>query len=424
MPHREAPPAARRPGALRHLLLDDRPLPPRHHQPDRSSSAIGALAATLAAWGRGRLNWPMMEATIRQTLGISAMFLWIILAALCFSAVFDGSAPAGRSLASSRAGPQPWAILLMMQLLLHHHGMFLDDPRCWSSSPPLRAAGHRPRLRSVWCTVLYTITCQIAYVTPPFGYNLFLMRAMAPRRSTLPDICRSIVPFTLLMYPLPRARSSSSADRALAAAERRPSLTKNNRENDHDQPTLILEAGRPRRAGAVGASTLAAPYVKAQAPIEWRLPDLRAPRSRPTSSSPRSRHRQGGERRDGDRALYRDQLVPEGSSSARAAGHAGRGAVGRRLHGLAGRRRGLRRYFPFATLFSLDVPALFANYGLKEIWEEVLRRHRRDLARSGAWDPCNLGTTVPVKSLADLQGKRVYTFRPPAASSASSAWCR
>ena len=29
---------------------------------------------------------------------------------------------------------------------------------------------------------------------------------------------------------------------------------------------------------------------------------------------------------------------------------------------------------------------------------------------SGAWDPCNLGTTVPVKTLADLQGKRIFTF--------------
>ena len=35
----------------------------------------------------------------------------------------------------------------------------------------------------VWYGVLYTITCQIAYKTPPFGYNLFLMRAMAPPRS-------------------------------------------------------------------------------------------------------------------------------------------------------------------------------------------------------------------------------------------------
>jgi TRAP-type mannitol/chloroaromatic compound transport system permease large subunit len=47
--------------------------------------------------------------------------------------------------------------------------------------------------------VLYTVTCQIAYITPPFGYNLFLMRAMAPPEITLWDIYRSIVPFVILM---------------------------------------------------------------------------------------------------------------------------------------------------------------------------------------------------------------------------------
>ena len=52
---------------------------------------------------------------------------------------------------------------------------------------------------AIWFGVLYTITCQIAYITPPFGYNLFLMRAMAPREVTLIDIYRSIVPFVFLM---------------------------------------------------------------------------------------------------------------------------------------------------------------------------------------------------------------------------------
>ena len=47
--------------------------------------------------------------------------------------------------------------------------------------------------------VLYTITCQIAYMTPPFGYNLFLMRAMAPKEITLQDIYRSILPFVIIM---------------------------------------------------------------------------------------------------------------------------------------------------------------------------------------------------------------------------------
>ena len=47
--------------------------------------------------------------------------------------------------------------------------------------------------------MLYTITTQIAYMTPPFGYNLFLMRAMAPPEITLRDIYSSILPFVGVM---------------------------------------------------------------------------------------------------------------------------------------------------------------------------------------------------------------------------------
>ncbi|MCF6197653.1 MAG: TRAP transporter large permease subunit [Emcibacter sp.] len=51
----------------------------------------------------------------------------------------------------------------------------------------------------IWYGVLYTITTQIAYMTPPFGYNLFLMRAMAPKEVTLKDIYISIIPFVGVM---------------------------------------------------------------------------------------------------------------------------------------------------------------------------------------------------------------------------------
>jgi TRAP-type mannitol/chloroaromatic compound transport system permease large subunit len=36
-------------------------------------------------------------------------------------------------------------------------------------------------------------------MTPPFGYNLFLMRAMSPPEITLSDIYRSIIPFVAVM---------------------------------------------------------------------------------------------------------------------------------------------------------------------------------------------------------------------------------
>ena len=68
-------------------------------------------------------------------------------------------------------------------------------------------------------------------------------------------------------------------------------------------------------------------------------------------------------------------------------------------------------YFPFATRFSLDVPALFYKYGLKEICEEAYGEGN-DVSwlSAGSWDPCHFNTVEPIRSLADLKGKRVFTF--------------
>ncbi len=166
------------------------------------SSAVGATAATLAALVRGRLNRKVMEETVRKTLGISCMFMWIILAALCFGAVFDGigAARAIETLFITNWNLTPWEVLIMMQLSYLFMGMFLDDTAMLVIVAPLyvplvKILGFDP----VWYGVLYTITCQIAYMTPPFGYNLFLMRAMAPPEITLVDIYRSISPFVLVM---------------------------------------------------------------------------------------------------------------------------------------------------------------------------------------------------------------------------------
>ena len=166
------------------------------------SSAVGATAATLAALVKRRLNRKVMEETIRKTLGISCMFMWIILAALCFGAVFDGigAARAIESLFVTNWHLSPWEVLIMMQLSYLFMGMFLDDTAMLVIVAPLyvplvKVLGFDP----VWYGVLYTITCQIAYMTPPFGYNLFLMRAMAPPEITLADIYRSIFPFVLVM---------------------------------------------------------------------------------------------------------------------------------------------------------------------------------------------------------------------------------
>ncbi|MEY4982120.1 MAG: hypothetical protein RIR62_386 [Pseudomonadota bacterium] len=67
-------------------------------------------------------------------------------------------------------------------------------------------------------------------------------------------------------------------------------------------------------------------------------------------------------------------------------------------------------YFPLALKYSLDVPALFNKYGLKQIWEEEYAAVGVKHISAGAWDPCHFATNKPITSLADLNGLRVFTF--------------
>lgn len=166
------------------------------------SSAVGAATATLVAWYKGRISRKVLEDTLRKSLSVSCMFMWVILAALAFGAVFDGlgAVKAIEILFLDEWGLEPWQVLVLMQLTYILMGMFLDDTAMLIIVAPL----YVPLIISlgfnaIWYGVLYTITCQIAYMTPPFGYNLFLMRAMAPPEITIVDIYRSIIPFVLIM---------------------------------------------------------------------------------------------------------------------------------------------------------------------------------------------------------------------------------
>jgi len=166
------------------------------------SSALGAVTALLAAVLKRRMSWKVLEKSVRSTLAISCMFMFIIVAAMGFGAVFDGlgAVKAIESLFTEKLGFSPWMILILMQLSFLVMGTFLDDTAMLVIVAPL----YIPLVQElgfdlIWYGVLYTITTQIAYMTPPFGYNLFLMRAMAPPEIGMRDIYGSIVPFVSVM---------------------------------------------------------------------------------------------------------------------------------------------------------------------------------------------------------------------------------
>ena len=111
-----------------------------------------------------------------------------------------GAVKAIESLFTEKMNLSPWMILIMMQLSFIIMGTFLDDTAMLVIVAPL----YVPLVGAlgfdlIWYGILYTITTQIAYMTPPFGYNLFLMRAMAPPEISLVDIYRSVWPFVIIM---------------------------------------------------------------------------------------------------------------------------------------------------------------------------------------------------------------------------------
>ncbi len=111
------------------FFCDDRAVPDGRHQPGRELRGRCRRRDHRRGAVSRRLTWQVLEDTVRKTLSISCMFMWIILAALCFGAVFDGlgAVNAIEFLFLDQWGLGPWEILIMMQLSYIVMGMFLDD---------------------------------------------------------------------------------------------------------------------------------------------------------------------------------------------------------------------------------------------------------------------------------------------------------
>ena len=50
----------------------------------------------------------------------------------------------------------------------------------------------------VWFGILFVINMEMAFLTPPFGFNLFYIKGVAPKEVTMLDIYRSVFPFVAL----------------------------------------------------------------------------------------------------------------------------------------------------------------------------------------------------------------------------------
>lgn len=165
---------------------------------------------------------------------------------------------------------------------------------------------------------------------------------------------------------------------------------------------------------AAGTATLAAPYVKAAGKkITWRLQTYAGPALGEHVIKPSIEAFNKVANGEMEIELYfADQLVPTGELF-RAMQRGTIDAVQSDDDSIAAPVdvSVFGGYFPFGTRYSLDIPVLFHQYGLKEIWEEAYGEVEGvTWLSAGAWDPCNFATVQPIHSLEDLKGKRIFTF--------------
>ena len=89
----------------------------------------------------------------------------------------------------------------MMMLLLVFLGTVLDELGIILLTVPV----FLPIVRmlgfdEIWFGVLYAITIQMGYISPPFGYTLFYIKGTLPPHITMGAVYKGILPFFLLQF--------------------------------------------------------------------------------------------------------------------------------------------------------------------------------------------------------------------------------
>lgn len=161
------------------------------------AAAIGAGGSIICTAIKGRLTIPMMKEACSRTFAISGFAGFLIIAALIFSKVYTGLGATAmiRQLVIG-LDPDPLVVMLIIQLSFFILGMFMDDIAILFMCMPIyipiiKGLGMDP----IWFGILFIVNMQMAYITPPYGLNLFYMKAVAPKEVTLNDIYLGAVPF-------------------------------------------------------------------------------------------------------------------------------------------------------------------------------------------------------------------------------------
>lgn len=176
------------------------------------AAATGAAGALLAAWVRGNLTFALVRNSLHQTMSTCGMLLWLTFGANALIGVYNlvGGIKFVKGLMTGLP-LEPMGVILVMLAILLLLGMVMD----WIGIvlltmpifvPVVNHLGYDP----VWFGVLFCMSMQIGYLTPPFGPAVFYLKGVAPPDITLGEIFKSVWPFVglqmvgltiVLMFP-------------------------------------------------------------------------------------------------------------------------------------------------------------------------------------------------------------------------------
>jgi tripartite ATP-independent transporter DctM subunit len=168
------------------------------------ASAVGATGAIIAAFIHKRLTRKVLKEAVGMTLRISAMAAWLLIGIGVFTSVYSGIG--ALDLAEKIAGSMPgkgWGVIILTQLSLIIFGMFLDDWAVIMIFAPIFVSVIKTLgFDSLWYGVLFMVNIQLAFLTPPYGFALFCMRAAVPDgiEISMREIYRAAIPFIGLQF--------------------------------------------------------------------------------------------------------------------------------------------------------------------------------------------------------------------------------
>lgn len=165
------------------------------------ASAVGAIGSLICSWFLKKLSWASFKNSSYEALKLSTMVMWMIIGATCFANVYASiGAPALLSDILNQSGLGRWEILFLMQLSFFILGMIMDPTGIILITTPVYlpiiiALNFDP----IWFGILFIINMEMAYITPPFGYNLFYMKSIVPSDVlSMGGIYMSVIPFILI----------------------------------------------------------------------------------------------------------------------------------------------------------------------------------------------------------------------------------